>query len=71
MPLDKSVWLCYFIIVMSKKVIAIQGKRPADATPEKALELSKTFTNAEIGRLWNISRERVRQLIKKANSQKK
>ena len=52
---------------MSKKLITTQGKRPAAATPEKALELSKILSNAEIGRLWNISRERVRQLIKKAS----
>ena len=55
-------------IVMSKKRITTEGKRPADATFEKALELSKTLSNAEIGRLWGISRERVRQLIKKAKS---
>jgi len=56
---------------MRRKLITILGKRPADATPEKALELSKTYNNAEIGRLWNISRERVRQLINKAKNSKK
>jgi len=51
---------------MSKKVISIPGKRPADATPEKALELSLTLTQVEIAKLWNISRQRVHQLIRKA-----
>lgn len=54
---------------MSKKVITTQGKRPADATPEKALELSATLTQVEIARLWGISRQRVNQLIKKAKKQ--
>jgi len=51
---------------MGKKVISIEGKRPADATPEKALELNKAITQAEIGRAWGISRQRVNQLIKEA-----
>jgi predicted transcriptional regulator len=52
---------------MSKKeVVTIEGKRPADATPEKALELSKNLTQEEIGKLWGISRQRVSQLIKRA-----
>ena len=50
---------------MKKKVITIEGKRPADATPERALELSKTLTQADIARLWGISRQRVQQLIQK------
>tara|TARA_Y100000310_G_scaffold149385_1_gene148662 strand:- start:2112 stop:2276 length:165 start_codon:yes stop_codon:yes gene_type:complete len=51
---------------MSKKVIVTQGKRPYDATPEKALELSQTISQIEIAKAWNISRQRVHQLIKKA-----
>jgi len=53
---------------MRQKVITIQGKRPADATPERALELSKTLSQVEIARLWGISRQRVNQLIKKAKA---
>ena len=51
---------------MSKKVISIEGKRPAEATPELALKLSQTLTQADIARLWGISRQRVQQLIRKA-----
>jgi len=51
---------------MKQKFITIQGKRPADATPEKALQLSKTLSQVEIAKLWGISRQRVSQLIKKA-----
>ena len=45
----------------------ITGKRPADATLEKVLDLRAAgLTQAEIARLWNISRQRVGQLIAKA-----
>ncbi len=51
---------------MKTKVITTPGKRPADATPEKALELSKITSVREIAKLWGISRQRVYQLIWKA-----
>ncbi len=54
---------------MSKKVISINGKRPYDATPSKALELSLTLTQADIAKLWGISRQRVHQLIQKAKAE--
>ena len=45
----------------------ITGNRPADATLEKVLDLRAAgLTQAEIARLWNISRQRVGQLIAKA-----
>ena len=56
---------------MTKRFITINGKRPYDATPEKALELSKTLTQAEIAQLWGVSRQRVQQLIKKAKKELK
>ena len=58
---------------MGKKLfsITITGKRPADATPEKALELSRSLTQEEIGELWGISRQRVQQLIAKARKREK
>jgi len=49
-----------------KRVIVTHGKRPFDATPERALELNKTLSQAEIAKLWNISRQRVQQLVNKA-----
>lgn len=55
---------------MAKKPISILGKRPFDATPEKALELSQTVTQTEIAKLWGISHQRVSQLIKKAKGEK-
>ncbi len=53
---------------MSKKLIEVTviGKRPPDATPERALELSQTLTQVEIAKLWDISRQRVNQLVMKA-----
>lgn len=49
-----------------QQVIQTPGKRPADATPQKALELSKVLSVTQIGILWGISRQRVYQLIQKA-----
>lgn len=46
----------------------IPGKRPADATPERALLLSQTLRVTEIAKLWGISRTRVYQLINKAEA---
>jgi hypothetical protein len=51
---------------MRNKVVTYEGKRPIDATPERALELSKTLRVVEIAKLWGISRSRVYQLLKKA-----
>ena len=42
------------------------GKRPFDATPEKALELHEVLTLQEIANRWGISKQRVHQLVKKA-----
>ena len=43
------------------------GKRPADATGERAIVLiQEGYTMAEIARLWQVSRQRVFQLVNKA-----
>lgn len=46
--------------------VTVKGKRPADATLEKLLELREHLTLAEIAQLWGISRQRVWALEKKA-----
>jgi DNA-directed RNA polymerase specialized sigma subunit len=51
---------------MTKYQIIVEGKRPLDATPERALELSQTMKQTEIAKMWGISKQRVNQLIKKA-----
>jgi len=57
---------------MGKKFLAtIEAKRPADATLERVLELRKSLTLAEIGKLWGISKQRVWQLIQKAKTKKR
>jgi len=56
---------------MSKRFIAlIEAKRPADATFEKVLELRKSLTLAEIGKLWGISPQRVWKLEQRAKEKK-
>lgn len=57
---------------MKKLVIINYGvcKRPADATPERALDLYKQgWSMAQIGRLWDVTRQRVWMLIQKAKQQ--
>ena len=57
---------------MDKKFIAtIEAKRPADATLERVLELRKSLTLAEIGKLWGISPQRVWALEMRAKGQAK
>lgn len=50
--------------------IEIEQKRPLDATPERALSMNNAgVKQAELARLWGISRARVGQLIKKAREE--
>jgi hypothetical protein len=47
-------------------VILTEGKRPADATPERARQLRERYSVIEIAKMWNVSRARVYQLLAKA-----
>jgi hypothetical protein len=47
-----------------EKSIIVKGKRPADATPEKARELRKLMSVDEIARGWGISSARVYAILK-------
>ncbi len=54
---------------MTRKSLAqpTPGKRPADATGERAIEMMESgLTQSEIARLWQVSRQRVFQLVAKA-----
>ncbi len=51
---------------MTEFKVLVEGKRPIDATPEMALELSRSLKQTEIAKMWGISKQRVNQLIKKA-----
>jgi len=46
--------------------VTVHGRRPADATLEKVLELREHLTLQEIATLWGISRQRVWALEKRA-----
>lgn len=51
------------------KIIAVYGKRPADATREAGIALrTKGLTYEQIGKIWNVSRARVFQIINKKQS---
>ena len=52
---------------MVRVVEGTLGKRPADATPEKALRMIEAgATYRELGKAWGISGQRVFQLVTKA-----
>jgi len=56
---------------MPKKTYEPLRIRPQNATPELAVELHKHMTFQQIADAWGISKNRVWQLVKKANSKKK
>lgn len=46
-------------------IVTIVGKRPAGATREEALRLKLLgLSYGQIGKLWNVSRQRVQQIAK-------
>jgi len=51
---------------MVKKKYKPERVRPKDATPEKALELSKSLTLQQIADAWGVSKNRVWQLKQQA-----
>ena len=56
---------------MAKKSYEPLRVRPKNATPELAVKLHENISMRQIADAWGISKNRVWQLIKKANSKKK
>jgi len=56
---------------MAKKSYEPLRVRPRNATPELAIKLHENMSMQQIAAAWGISKNRVWQLIKKANSKKK